>query len=203
MKPSHSIWIRVVAPSPANWRVLLLKLDAVQQKKAKDQIENLNLYLDSELLQSLLACIFTSRYHQAGLSMLVLMNYSKPLCDMYRGIMRLCSMLTCWGGQCTESSFPGWYWDELAEGFGHGPSYLKTSVSATGVLVQPCKTLAFITCCAASAWQKSQVAAAPWNIGILVWVWFAFFPRFGWKQELPVRGSSCWHYSPVLEMPSE
>lgn len=99
MKPSHSIWIRVVAPSPANWRVLLLKLDAVQQKKAKDQIENLNLYLDSELLQSLLACIFTSRYHQAGLSMLVLMNYSKPLCDMYRGIMRLCSMLTCWGGR--------------------------------------------------------------------------------------------------------
>lgn len=99
MKPSHSIWIRVVAPSPANWRVLLLKLDAVQQKKAKDQIENLNLYLDSELLQSLLACIFTSRYHQAGLSMLVLMNYSKPLCDMYRGIMCLCSMLTCWGGR--------------------------------------------------------------------------------------------------------
>lgn len=92
MKPSHSIWIRVVAPSPTNWRVLLLKLDSVQ-------IENLNLYLDSELLQSLLACVFTSRYHQAGLSMLVLMNYSKPLCDMYRGMMNLCSMLTCWGGR--------------------------------------------------------------------------------------------------------
>ena len=66
--------------------------------KAKDQVENLNPYLDSELFQSLLAFIFTSRYHQEGLSMLVLMNYSKPLCDMYHGIMNLSSMLTCFRG---------------------------------------------------------------------------------------------------------
>ena len=64
----------------------------------KDQTENLNPYLDSELLQSLLAFIFTSRYHQAELSMLALMNYSKPLCDIYRGIMNLGSVMTWFWG---------------------------------------------------------------------------------------------------------
>lgn len=76
------------------------KLGFSSAEKAKDQIENLNLYLDSELIQSLLAFLFTYRYHQAGLRMLVLMSYNKPLCDMCRGIMNLCSMLT-WFGRAT------------------------------------------------------------------------------------------------------
>lgn len=74
---------------------MLLKLESVQQKKVKDQVENFNLFIDAELLQSLLAFIFTSRYHQPGLSMLVFMNCSKPLCDMYHRIMNIYSMLTC------------------------------------------------------------------------------------------------------------
>lgn len=74
------------------------KLGFSSAEKAKDQIENLNLFLDSELIQSLLAFLFTYRYHQAGLRMLVLMIYNKPLCDMYCGIMSLCSVLT-WFGQ--------------------------------------------------------------------------------------------------------
>lgn len=86
----------------------VFKVGFSSAEKAKDQIENLNLYLDSELLQSLLAFIFTSRYHQAGLSMLVLMNYSKPLCDMYYGIMNLCSVLTCFGGGEGGSLFKRW-----------------------------------------------------------------------------------------------
>lgn len=73
------------------------KLGFSSAKKAKDQIENLSLYLNSELIQSLLAFIFTYRYHQAGLRLLVLMSYNKPLCDMYHGIMNLCSVLTWFG----------------------------------------------------------------------------------------------------------
>jgi len=71
------------------------KVGFTSAEQAKDQIENVNLYLDSELLQILLAFIFTFRYHQSGLSMLDLMNYSKLLRDMYYGIMNLHSVLTC------------------------------------------------------------------------------------------------------------
>lgn len=73
------------------------KLEFSSAEKEKDQIKNLNLYLDSELIQSLLAFLFTYKYHQAGLSMLVLMSYNKPLCDAYCGIMNLCSVLTWFG----------------------------------------------------------------------------------------------------------
>lgn len=97
MKPSHSIWIRVVAPSPAK-QSSTFKVGFSSAEKAEDQIENLNSHLDSEIFQSLLAFVFTSSYHQAGLSTLVLMNYSKLLGDMYYGIMNLCSMLTCFWG---------------------------------------------------------------------------------------------------------
>lgn len=96
MKPSHSIWIKVVALS-GELESSAFKFRFSSAEKAKDQIENLNLYLDSELIQSLLASLFTYRYHQAGLRMLVLMSYNKPLCDMYRGIMNLCSVLTWFG----------------------------------------------------------------------------------------------------------
>lgn len=97
MKPCHSIWIKVVALCPGN---STFKLGFSSAEKAKDQIENLNLYLDSELSQSLLAFLFAYRYHQAGLRMLVLMSYNKPFCDMYHGIMNLCSVLT-WYGRAT------------------------------------------------------------------------------------------------------
>lgn len=36
-------------------------------------------------------------------------------------------------------------------------------------------------CCTASTWQKGGVAAAPWNTGIFLFDWFAFFPRVGLK----------------------
>lgn len=39
MKPSHSIWIKVVTLSPGNWRVLLLHLDLVQLKKQKIRLK--------------------------------------------------------------------------------------------------------------------------------------------------------------------
>lgn len=67
-------------------------------EKAKDQVGNLNCYFDSEVFQSSLAFIFTSRYYQTGLSILVLMNYSKSLCGTYPGMMNLCSVLTCFLG---------------------------------------------------------------------------------------------------------
>lgn len=74
------------------------KLGFSSAEKAKDEIGNLNLYLDYELIQSLLAFLFTYRYHQAGLRMLVLMSYNKPLCDMCCGIMNLFCADLVWVG---------------------------------------------------------------------------------------------------------
>lgn len=71
--------------------------------------------------------------------------------------------------------------------FGHGPSCMKTNVSASGVLEQPCAVLAFIPLLHSQHMAERWSSCCSLKYRNICLAGLLFSKKFGWKQELFVH----------------